>query len=194
MSQYTPKQSYKNRSEAFRLFIAPQNLPVSQAKFYTDAVRLDMVLPDKTIQLAALLSYAKDELKVSTTSGQSLVDRSRDEERLKNDDRKGKAEADLKEMQAEEARRKLDEKWLYSDDAWAAVAGLMGTLWDNLLHHFHAGSPHLVHLAGGEPQRSAEVYEGAEEILAKAFNEVTAAGRIEAIFEVDPEATAHEDR
>ena len=185
MSQYTPKQSYKSRAEAFRLFIDPQNLPVSQAKFYLDAARRDMVLPDKTIQLSALLSYAKDELKVSTISGQSLVDRSRDQERIGHEDRKTKAEADIKEMQAEEARRKMDKDWLYSDSAWAALAGLVGTLQDTLRHHFHVGSPDLITLAGGDLQRAPEVYEGAEAIMAKAFNEVLAAGHIEGIFAQD---------
>ena len=186
MSQFAPKQSYKSRAEAYRLFIAPQKLPVSQAKFYLDAERLSMVGTDKTIELATLLAYTKDELKVSSTTGQSLADRSRDDARSLDDDRRAKAEADIKEMQAEESKRKLDEKWLHRDDAWAALAGLVGILRDSLRHQFHVGSAQLVILSGGDPQRSPEVYEGTEEILSRAFNEVVESGHIEGIFAEDP--------
>ena len=187
MSDFAPKQVYKNRAEAFRLFISSQKLPVSQAKFYQDADRLQMTGTDKTIELSMLLAYAKDELKVSTPTGQSLVDRSRDDERTLHEDRKAKAEADIKEMQAENDKRKMDEKWLHRDEAWAALAGLIGTLRDSLRHQFHIGSHQLITLADGDPLRGPEVYEGTEEILSRAFNEVVSAGRIEAIFaEQDP--------
>ncbi|HAM41692.1 MAG TPA: hypothetical protein DCP69_10240 [Candidatus Omnitrophica bacterium] len=179
---FAPKQLYKNRAEAYRLFIAPQNLPVKQAKFYQDCDRLKMVGTDKTIELSMLIAYTEDELKVSASTGQSLVDRSRDEERSHHEDRKAKAEADIKEMQAENDRRKMDERWLHRDEAWAALAGLIGTLRDTLRHHFHIGSSQLITLSGGDQQRAPEVYEGTEEILSRAFNEVVAAGRIEAIF------------
>ena len=186
MSDFTPKQIYKNRAEAFKLFIEPQKLPVKQAKFYQDCDRLQIVGTDKTVELSMLLAYAKDELKISTPTGQSLVDRSREESRSKDDDRKAKAEADLKELQADQARRAMDERWLHRDKAWAALAGLIGTLRDSLRHQFHVGSVQLITLAGGDPQRAPEVYEGTEEILSKAFNEVVSGGRIEAIFEEDP--------
>ena len=189
MNDFTPKQVYKNRSEAYQLFILPQRLPVKKAKFYEDCSRLQMVGTDKTVELSMLLAYAKDELKISTPTGQSLVDRSRDDERTMHEDRKAKAEADIKEMQAESDRRKMDERWLHRDEAWGALAGLVGTLRDALRHHFHVGSAQLILLAGGDPQRGPEVYEGTEEILSRAFNEVVAGGRIEAIFaeEVAPE-------
>ena len=185
MSDFIPKQLYKNKAEAFRLFIQAQNLPVSSAKFYQDANRLQMAGVDKTIEISALLGYVKDELKINTATGQSISERFRDEERTSYEDRKAKAEAELKEMQADNERCKMDDRWLYRDDAWAAIAGLIGTLRDSLRHQFHVGAPQLILLAGGDPQRSPEVYEGTEEILARAFNEIVSVGRIDAIFSED---------
>lgn len=187
---FAPQQSYKSRAEAFRKFIQAQGLPVSQTKFYDDCARLQMVRTDKCIELASLVAYVKEELKISPATGLSLAERSRDEERSKDDDRKAKAEADLKEMQAEEARRKLDEKWLHRDEAWASLAALVGILRDTLRHQFHVGSAQLIQLAGGDPLRSPEVYEGCEETLNKAFNEVVSTGRIEGIFAEDQEEEA----
>jgi len=185
---FTPKQTYKNRAEAFRQFVQAQNLPVSQSKFYQDAELLHLVGPDgKSIELSSLLAYTREKLKVSPTTGQSLVERSRMEERELHDDRKAKAEAQLKEIQVQEAQRRLDDKWLHRDEAWGALAGLVGTLCDTLRHHFHIGSVRLIELGGGDPQRGPEVYEGTEEILSRAFNEVVAAGRIEGIFEESTE-------
>ena len=182
------QQSYKTRAEAYRKFIQPQGLPVSQSKFYQDAEQLQLVKPDKSIDLASLLAYVKSELKVDIATGQSLARRTATDDREDNDNRKAKAEADLKEIQAEEARRKLDEKWLHQDEAWSALAALFGTLRDTLRHHVHQGAPELVHLAGGDPGRAPEVYEGAEAILSRSFNEIVTSGRIEGIFTEDPQS------
>lgn len=179
---FSPKQTYKNRAEAYRLFIKVQNLPVGMTKFYDDCVALKLVNPDKSIDLAPLLAYMKDHLKIAPSTGQSLTDRSRENEIADLEFRKAKAEADIKEVQAQEAKRKLDEKWLHQEEAWAAIAGLIGTLRDNLRHQFHIGSAELIQLAGGDPLRSPEVYEKSEEIMNRAFNQVVDAGRIEGLF------------
>ena len=76
---------------------------------------------------------------------------------------------------------------MLKEDAWAAMAGLFGTLQDSLRHHFNTGQGQLVHLAGGDPARGPEVYEGCEELLAAAFNEVCATGKIKGVFKTEEE-------
>jgi hypothetical protein len=203
---FTPQQSYKNRAEAYRLFIQAQGLPIGQTKFYNDCDRLKLINLDKKIDLASLMAYVRQELNVNPSTGQSLTQQNALEEREKDENRKVKAEADLKEYQAEDARRKMDAKWLHRDEAWAAIAGVVGSLLDALKHQFHVGAPELIHLVGessvkcdcGEVhrvrpdlQRAPEVYEGAEAIMNRAFNEVLTAGRIEGIF--DEESDQDED-
>lgn len=99
-----------------------------------------------------------------------------------------KASLEVAKLEMEVERRQIenrreDDKWLLKDAAYAHMAALVGTLRDALRHHFHAGQGMLVHLSGGDPGRGPELYEGCEEILAKAFNDIAAAGRIEAVFE-----------
>ena len=65
------QQVYKSRAEAFRLFVVPENLPVKRAKFYDDCERCGLVSSDKSVTLAALMNYARDELKVSPVSATS---------------------------------------------------------------------------------------------------------------------------
>jgi hypothetical protein len=97
--------------------------------------------------------------------------------------RKIKADADKAEMQSEDMRREQDRKWLHQDDAYMKLASLIGTLRDSLRHQCHVGQSHIIHLAAGDPSRGPEVYEGMEEIMARAFNDVLATSRIDGIFD-----------
>jgi len=90
-----------------------------------------------------------------------------------------KLELEIEKRETE--NRREDERWLLKDDAWAAIAALIGTLLDSLRHHFYSSQGRLIHLAAGDVARSAELYEGCEGVIHKAFNEV-AVQRIEGIF------------
>jgi hypothetical protein len=176
---FTPQQAYKNRASAFRLFIQAQGLPVSERKFYNDAHRLGLVRQDKTIELAALLAYVNEDLKINPATGQSLVARDTAQE---------KEAAELRHIQLKNDKlarenRADDERWLLKEDAHAQMAAIVGLLRDSLRHHAHRAAAAIIHLAGGEVSRAPEVYEGVEEeILSRAFNEVAGAGRVEVMF------------
>jgi len=182
------KQFYKNRAEAFRLFIAAQKLPVSQAKFYQDADRLGLPDSDKTIKLSALLAYVKDDLKISLSTGESLTQRNRSQETEDLELRKLKAETERKERENEDSARALDKLWLHRDAAEEALAGLVGALQDALDHQIYSGVPGLIHTAAGEPGRIDEVTESLKVMVSNAFSEVLATEKIEGILELANDA------
>lgn len=185
------QQTYKNTQEAYLRFIEPQRLPVKKSKFYDDVKRLNLAAIDKSIALASLLRYVREELNVDPVSGRSIIE---DEQRDLSD-RQRKAEVDKAEsdarkarVAADEAEREIDEKWIYRDDAWAQIAALVGTLRDSLRHHAHVAAAAVIHSAGGDPSRASEVYEQIEaEIFTRAFNEIERGGRIEVMFESSEE-------
>lgn len=166
---------FKNRKEA--LDWLQSRGQISQGKFYQDCeAGLITIAPDKTVSRWQVMEYAERVFGFTRQTGPT-IDMALKKERL---------EVELLEQKLEKQKldnRKDDEKWLLKEDAWAQMAALIGTLRDSLRHQFHVGQSHLVHLAGGDHQRGPEVYEGCEELLARAFNEVCSSGHIEAIFE-----------
>jgi hypothetical protein len=174
-------ERFTNRKQALS-WLKAQGYKVSQGKFYQDCSGGFPVLHrDGSISRYQVMQYGQ-QLDVNTR-GVAHVSGGREED----EDRKARAEADIKEMEANKRRREEDAEWLHADAAWAAIAGLLGVLKDSLRHHFHAGQGELIHLAGGDQGRGPEVYEGCEEIMARAFNEVAGMGKIEGVFAKEAE-------
>jgi hypothetical protein len=169
-------ERFTNRKQALS-WLKAQGYKVSQGKFYQDCNGGFPVLHrDGSISRYQVMQYGQ-QLDVEHRGG-GQVSGSADEHEA----RRAEAEADIKQMQRDKMRREEDEEWLHADAAWAAIAGLLGVLKDSLRHHFHAGQGELIHLAGGDQGRGPEVYEGCEEIMARAFNEVAGMGKIEGVF------------
>lgn len=181
--RYFPEQApapegerFANRIQALN-WLKAQGYKISQGKFYQDVKAGFPVLQrGGTVSRYQVMQYGQ-QLDVEIR-GVASVSGGREE----HDDRRAKAEADIKEMEATKRRREEDAEWLHADAAWAAIAGLLGVLKDSLRHHFHAGQGELIHLAGGDPARGPEVYESCEEIMARAFNEVARMEKIEGVF------------
>lgn len=171
-------ERFKNRKQALN-WLQSQGYKISQGKFYQDCeAGFPAIHKDGSVSRYQAMQYGQQlDVERRSAPDDGYADRDRDEAR------KIKAEADIKEMQAETARRELDRDWIHRDEAWAQLAALVGTLRDSIRHHVHVAQAHIIHLAGGDPTRGPEVYEGVEEILARAFNEVLSSGRIEAVFE-----------
>lgn len=106
-------------------------------------------------------------------------------DKMEHDQRKAKADADMAEMKAEKMRRETDKLWLHADEAWAAVAGLVGGLRDCIRHHLYIGQVGVVEAADGEQVRSQEVFEHMDSLVDKDFNEVAGAS-IDIKFEKEP--------
>lgn len=182
MSTFAPKQNYKSRAEAYRLFIQAQNLPRSMSQFYNDCESLGLVKQDKSIDLSSLMAYVRSELKIDTATGQSLVRNDRAQEMDDLEYRKLKAETEKRERENEDAERALDKKWLHRDVAEENLAALVGVLQDSIDHQFYIGAPALIHAMGIDASRVDEMTESFKAMVSSAFAEVLAADKIEGIL------------
>lgn len=157
---------FKNRKEAHN-WLRAEGYKVSQGKFYQDikANGFPVLNSDGSVSKYQVAVYGRG-LEESQAADPSALDRSAYMHR------KEKADAELAEMKAERMRREEDKNWLHAEDAWAVVAGLVGTLRDTIRRHLHAGQIEITLAAGGEATRAPEVFEHLETVVNKAFNEV----------------------
>jgi hypothetical protein len=161
------KQTYKNRSEAFREFIQPQRLPISERTFYNAASKLGMVQTDKTIRLADLVAYAND-LKPPTDQPTPPGDL----ERLKRLDQLELEEKEAKVKKLQMDNRKEDRKWIQREDSELQRAALVGLIYDTIKHHLHLEERRILQAVGADADRLAELGVALEEVVDVAFNEI----------------------
>ena len=182
-TSFTPKQTYKNCAEAYRLFFLAQNLGVGQTKFYNDAARLHMVNQDKTLDLASLLAYTKEELKLDPATGQSLVEREnsarRDELSIK--------ELELKVAKLERDARKDDREWIKRDTVNEREGALVGTIMSEAKYRLSRAVPVLITACKGDLQRLPEVSDLLDKALYQAFRDIYESAEIDIAFEDKPE-------
>ena len=139
---------------------------VSTGKFYKDcALGFPAVDKDGSLSKYQVLTYGLSLNKQVQPDSEALSSREWDL-------RKAKADAKMAEIKAEKMQRENDSLWLHADEAWGAVAGLVGSLRDCIRHHLYTAQRELVQIAGGEQERSQEVFEFADGVIDKAFNEV----------------------
>lgn len=104
--------------------------------------------------------------------------------------RKNLADAEKKEIEVEEMRRELDRKWLYRDDALLDLAVILTSIQQALDHAVAVGADAIITVAGGDPARGFDVSEAINElIIARAFNEVAAAGTLRVKFKGEREGS-----
>lgn len=153
MNGFTPKQSYKNRAEAYRKFVQEQNLPVSQTKFYNDCERYNMVKVDKSIDLSALLAYVREELKIDASTGRSLTER----DQSKKMDELDLKEKELKIAKLEREGRKEDRDWIHREKANEREGALVGQILMEGKYQLPRIVAELILLCKGDPQYKQEV-------------------------------------
>lgn len=162
------KQVYKNRTEAYALFIQPGRYGVSRSKFYEDCARLKMVQSDKTLLLADLLAYAKTELETALPdAGRSLADEDHGREMKALELRKMRAEVESKEK----AARKDDDRWMEVVEHQTQMAAFAGRIEEALQQITTIKLSELIYLAGGDMRRAAEFNQGLEELYALAMTD-----------------------
>ena len=165
---------FKNRKEALAWLQTKGQ--ISTGKFYQDCQDGKLaVAADKTLSKFQVAEYAE---RVFGFAKPVTPSYERNDKMAELELR----EQELKVQKMELANRKEDANWLEKEEAWAQMAAVIGTLRDSLRHQLHIGTVALIHAAGGDPARGPEVYESAEELLSRAFNEVITAGRIEGMF------------
>lgn len=165
---------FKNRKEALAWLQTKGQ--ISTGKFYQDCQDGKVaVATDKTLSKFQVAEYAE---KVFGFAKPATPSYERSDKMAELELR----EQELKVEKMELANRKEDAAWLQKEEAWAQMAAVIGTLRDSLRHQIHIGSVAIIHAAGGDPSRGPEVYEQAEELISRAFNEVISAGRIGVMF------------
>lgn len=172
-------ERFKNRQAALQWL--QQRGQVSRSKFYDDCnAGLITVHPDKTLSKFEVALYAEKLFAATrqpTGSGTIAIQREADEAR------KVRAEAEIKEMQAEGLRREQDKKWLYRDEAVLDMAGIITCLQQALEYRCRVAADSIIQLAGGDQSRSFDVSEGIQElVIAAGFNEVANAGTLRVRF------------
>lgn len=168
-------ERFKNRKAA--LTWLQSRGQISAGKFYQDCdAGMVTINPDKTVSKYQVMQYAE---KVFGFTRQTAP-------AIEQSQRKENLEIDLLQAKVDRQQlenRKEDDRWMTKEFAWSAVAGLVHKMRSALLHQFHVSQSHIVTLAGGDQARAPEVYEGCEEMLNRAFNEICAAGHIDVMFE-----------
>ena len=166
---------FKNRQSALKWLQSRGQ--ISTGKFYQDCdAGLIQIAADKTVSKYQVMEYA-ERIFGFTRQQAPLQDQVAKKEKL---------EIELLEQKVEKQKlenRKEDAHWLQKEEAWAQMAAIIGKLRDSLRHQFHVGTVAVISSAGGDHQRGPEVYETAEGLISRAFNEIVESGRIEGIFD-----------
>lgn len=169
-------ERFTSRKQALE-WLRASGYKVSQGKFYQDcAAGYPFVNRDGSVSKFQVLEYGQ-KLDLQAKSAAAVAAASREW-----DDRQIKANAEIAEMKAERMRREEDRFWLHAVDAWAQVAALVGALRDNIRHQLFIGQREIVQVAGGDQDRSQEVSDFCDQLVARAFNE-TAGETINLKFE-----------
>ncbi len=168
-------ERFKNRKQA-HTWLESLGYKISKSKFYQDCNDgSPAVAKDGSVSKFQVLTYGQKLASIIQTES-SAINTGED------DARKAKADADMAEMKAEKMRREQDKNWLHADVAWATVAGFMGTLRDCVRHHLYTGQGDIILMAGGDQDRSQDVFGLMDEFVDRAFNEV-AGDKIDVVFE-----------
>lgn len=172
-------ECFKTRAAALD-WLRGAGYKVSVGKFYTDTgAGTPPVNRDGSISKAEVMQYAAT---LDCERRPSLEDADLAQQRELAEVRKAVADAAKAEMAVDELHRQADAKWISRVESVAQMAALVGSLRDVLLHHFHLAAPSLAKLVDGDPALAPQLYEGAEELIAKAYNEL-AAGEIDVELE-----------
>ena len=145
------KQIYKNRADAYRDFIAPQNLPVKRAAFYEHCLEEKIIQADKSLLLSDLLAYVQKYFNVTQDPGQSLAERQRAENRAKREDEE--QELRLKRLRREEA--KASGRTIDIDQAGKVVRRKILVIYDRIKAQFRRDQEDMLYRLGLPPNQAA---------------------------------------
>lgn len=176
---FQPKQTYKNRAEAYRLFVLPQKLPVGQSKFYIDADRLGIVASDKSIELASLMAYVRNELKIDLASGQSLV-------QVDMDDESRKLDLEEKKLKIEKLRRegrKDDKEYIKRETVHEREGALVGQILGETRYQMSRAVDAVITIGKADPAKRPEIARLLDETILSAYRAIYESGEIDITFE-----------
>lgn len=157
---------FKNRKEAYQ-WLESESYPVGQSKFYQDCPGLVPMNEDKTVSKFLVMQYGES-LRRKTGGGEV----STSVEAAEADLRKKKADASVAEYKAQKLAREEDKLWLYADDAYAMLAGLVAAMRSAVRHQMYAHRRELVEIVKGDKDFADQLYQEVEGLIDDGFNEV----------------------
>lgn len=175
------RQQYKNRAEAYALFIQPSGYGVKRAKFYEDCLRLKIVQQDKTLFLADLLAYAKSELEIAAGDSRSLADEEHAAAMRKLDLREKEATVLKKEREA----LQFDDRYMEVLEHDKQMGAFSGRLDAALQQLTTIKLPTLIHVCGGDQTRAAELNQALEDLYAAAMTDAVSESHQVVVFEAE---------
>ena len=158
---------FKDRNEAAK-WLEDEGYPVGKSKFYQDCPG---VVPlhegGKKVSKFLVMQYG-EALRRKTGGGEV----STSVEAAEADLRRKIADAEIAERKARKMAKEEDELWLYADDAYAMLAGLVAAMRSAVRHQMYAHRRELVEIVKGDNDFADQLYQEIEGLLDDGFNEV----------------------
>lgn len=177
----TPGEWFKNETEAYN-YLLSLGYDISRGKFNQDKNGGHLTVDGKRISKFSVLQYGL-RLKQNQKTQASVYSGDLQARRELADTEKAEHDARIARTKADEAERELNRRWLYRDEAVADLAAIISSLQQALDHAVTSGADAVIRCAGGDPARGFDVSEAISElIVARAFNEVSAAGTLRVKF------------
>lgn len=177
----SPGEWFKNETEAYN-YLCSLGYDISRGKFNQDKNSGQLTIDGKRISKFSVLQYGL-RLKQGQKAQSSAYSGDLQARRELADTNKSEDDARIARVKADEAERELNRRWLYRDEAVADLAAIIASLQQALDHAVSAGAEAIIRCAGGDPARTFDVSEAINDlIIARAFNEVAAAGTLRVKF------------
>jgi len=177
----SPGEWFKNETEAYQYLIS-LGYDISRGKFNQDKNAGHLTVDGKKVSKFSVLQYGL-RLKQAQKTQASAYSGDLQARRELADTEKAEHDARIARMKADEAEREQNRRWLYRDEAVADLATIIASLQQALDHAVIAGAEAVIRCAGGDTTRTFDVSEAINElVVARAFNEVSAAGTLRVKF------------
>lgn len=178
----TKGEFFKNRQAALQWL--QQRGQVSRSKFYDDCnAGLITIQPDKSLSKFEVALYAE---KLFTATRQAAGSGTLAMQRETDEARKIRAEAEIKEMQAEAARREHDGKWQLRREAEDHEIALFKLLQNIFRQRVYLDHTALLLAAGGRASNSPEFITALMTFVDSTFNQLVSQDEYDVEFDSDP--------
>ncbi len=182
-----PGEWFKNETEAYQYLIS-LGYDISRGKFNQDKNSGQLTVDGKKVSKFSVLQYGL-RLKQAQKATASVYSGDLQARRELADTEKSEHDARIARIKADEAERELNRRWLYRDEAVADLAAIIASLQQALDHAVVAAAEAVIRCAGGDTARAFDVSEAINElVIARAFNEVAAAGSLRVKFKGERQA------
>lgn len=182
---------FKNETEAYN-YLMSLGYDVSRGKFNMDKNNGLLTVDGKRISKFSVLQYGL-RLKQARQTVSSIVTADLQAQRDQDEARKIKAEAEIKEMQSENLKRKLSTEWAHRGEIYTTWAAIMGDLYTAMIHNMSYNTGHIITLIGGDHSKIPHLDEMLTDIINKSFNEVGMVNRIDGCFTAEDMDDEYQD-